>query len=319
MKKLKEIFNVTYWTKLDFNKMEICEDDFSEWINFVSRTSQNNWVVAKIKKITDKNPLNKWQITVSLWGSYVLSAFLQLKEFYTAQNVAVLKPIDNLSERELLYYCMCIAKNRFRYWAFWREANSTLKELLLPSKEQIPNFVYTSNFLDYSDLWDPIANKNLKLSTKSMWYFKINDMFILEYGQRWLWNKRDLESWNCPIVSSWSINNWIYWFYSVSPKYKHVFSIARTWTIWEVFFHDYKCCIDENCIVLTPKFNSNKYLNIFFVGLIRREKFRYIYWRQVTPNRLGETKIKLPIDLEWNPDWKFMEDYIKSLPYSKYL
>lgn len=30
-------------------------------------------------------------------------------------------------------------------------------------------------------------------------------------------------------------------------------------------------------------------------------------------------KIKLPVDTEGNPDWQLMEDYIKSLPYSKYL
>jgi len=32
--------------------------------------------------------------------------------------------------------------------------------------------------------------------------------------------------------------------------------------------------------------------------------------------RLPFEKIKLPVDKKGNPDWKFMEDYIKSLPYS---
>lgn len=31
------------------------------------------------------------------------------------------------------------------------------------------------------------------------------------------------------------------------------------------------------------------------------------------------SKIKLPVDNSWNPNWQFMEDYIKSLSYSKYL
>ena len=30
-----------------------------------------------------------------------------------------------------------------------------------------------------------------------------------------------------------------------------------------------------------------------------------------------QTRIKLPVTPSGEPDWKFMEDYIKSLPYSK--
>ena len=30
-----------------------------------------------------------------------------------------------------------------------------------------------------------------------------------------------------------------------------------------------------------------------------------------------QTKIKLPVTAEGKPDWQFMEDYIKSLPFSK--
>jgi len=33
-------------------------------------------------------------------------------------------------------------------------------------------------------------------------------------------------------------------------------------------------------------------------------------------SRLEKLNIKLPADKNGNPDWKFMEDYIKSLPYS---
>ena len=34
---------------------------------------------------------------------------------------------------------------------------------------------------------------------------------------------------------------------------------------------------------------------------------------------MNETIIMLPVDDKNNPDWKFMEDYIKSLPYSSNL
>ena len=34
-----------------------------------------------------------------------------------------------------------------------------------------------------------------------------------------------------------------------------------------------------------------------------------------TMDRIKETVIKLPVDTDGNPDWQFMENYIKALPY----
>ena len=33
-------------------------------------------------------------------------------------------------------------------------------------------------------------------------------------------------------------------------------------------------------------------------------------------DRMQKSLIKLPVDSNGKPDWQFMEDYIKSLPYS---
>lgn len=64
----------------------------------------------------------------------------------------------------------------------------------------------------------------------------------------------------------------------------------------------------------------NKYNSMFLIALLdlqMEEKFSY--GRAVVKGRLEEMKIKLPVDENNKPDWKFMEDYIKSLPYSKAL
>jgi len=324
MKKLSEIFHITYWTKLDFNKMDICEDLFSEGINFISRTSQNNWVVAKVKKIEDKKPLKKWQITVSLWGSYVLSAFLQTEDFYTAQNVAVLDPIEELSERELFYYCMCITKNRFRYWAFWREANVTLKDLLVPNKEDFPKWIYTVQISDYKYMKESVITDIKPLQFTSWQTFKYSDIFCLE---KWYYNNRPEEDsdW-IPFISATENNNWIT--DHVQKEWTKIFkwnciSITNDGSIWNAFYQeqDFTCSHSVNILKLHEKFSysMNKYLAFFLIPIIQFEKFRYAYWFKRRIERMKESSIKLPADKEWNPDWKFMEEYIKSLPYSKSL
>ena len=41
-----------------------------------------------------------------------------------------------------LYYCLCIEANRFRYSTYGREANRTLRTLLVPSLESNPAWVF---------------------------------------------------------------------------------------------------------------------------------------------------------------------------------
>ena len=58
----------------------------------------------------------------------------------------------------------------------------------------------------------------------------------------------------------------------------------------------------------------NKYIAMFLVTVIDLERFKYSYGRKWKIH-LNETIIKLPVDSFGKPDWKCMENYIKSLPY----
>ena len=147
--KLNKLFVLSYGTKFDLNKMIIAIDADKDKINFVSRSSKNLGVVAKVKKISDKEPHPAGLITVTLGGTYLLSAFVQPNPFYTAQNIIVLTPKNKMSFEEKIFYCMCIAENRFRYISHGREANRTLKTLELPDK--VPNFVKKGDFKKISD------------------------------------------------------------------------------------------------------------------------------------------------------------------------
>ena len=59
----------------------------------------------------------------------------------------------------------------------------------------------------------------------------------------------------------------------------------------------------------------NKYTGLFVVCLLRRERYRYSYGRAYTIDLIRNTKIKLPTTSEGAPDWQWIEDFIKSLPY----
>lgn len=58
----------------------------------------------------------------------------------------------------------------------------------------------------------------------------------------------------------------------------------------------------------------NKYTALFIKSILERERYRYSYGRAFKMDLIKSTIIKLPTKNNM-PDWEFMENYIKSLPY----
>lgn len=97
-------------------------------------------------------------------------------------------------------------------------------------------------------------------------------------------------------------------------------TITNNGSIGFAFFQpiDFTCSHDVNPITLKD-YDLNIYIAMFLKTLIQLEQFRWTYGRKWRTSRMPDSIIKLPIDKGENPDWQFMEDYIKSLPYSSNL
>ena len=70
---------------------------------------------------------------------------------------------------------------------------------------------------------------------------------------------------------------------------------------------------------LTLKGDLNKYIALFLITILNKEQYRFHYGRKASQDRLKNLKVKLPTTTQGLPDWEFMENYIKSLPYSSSL
>jgi len=55
---------------------------------------------------------------------------------------------------------------------------------------------------------------------------------------------------------------------------------------------------------------------LFLATVISADQYRYAYGRQYRQKDFREHVIQLPTDENGAPDWKLMEHYVKSLPYS---
>lgn len=84
------------------------------------------------------------------------------------------------------------------------------------------------------------------------------------------------------------------------------------------FYHPYKASVDMKVHTLIPKdIVLNPYIGLFLVAVLRK-MWVADYNNQISKEILKKSQIILP-EKDVNPDWQFMEDYIKSLPYSSNL
>lgn len=311
---LSSIFDIEYGNQFDFNKMEIDSDD---GINFVSRSSHNLGVVSKVTKYQNTEPYPKGLITVTLGGTYLLSSFVQQDNFYTAQNVKVLKPKKEMSDIEKIFYCLSITKNRFRYTSHGREANITLDSLLVP--EVMPSNWNELSIEKYNMDESSVINKKIFFDVSNWEYFDLTDLFEISASKDELID--DLTpGGKTPYITSSDSNNGITAF--VEEEFTNpegTITANRGGSVGYFYYQPipYKATpVDVR--ILTPKFKINTYLGLFLKTILQLEKYRYNYSRKMGSDRLAQFRIKLPIK-DNQPDWNFMENYIKSLPYSSSL
>ncbi|MFH1472220.1 MAG: restriction endonuclease subunit S [Nanoarchaeota archaeon] len=313
MVKVKDYFDLNYGVNLEFSNME--ED--SNGIPFVARTEKNNGIVGKVKLIEGINPNPANTISVSCGGS-VMASFLQEEPYYSGFHILYLTPKIKLNERELLYYCMCLKQNAWKY-SYGRQANKTLKDLEIPSKEEIPTWAYSLKVNELKK--EPIISKKIELDVKNWKNFKIIDLFEIKKGERLVKEER-IEG-MIPLITATSENNGVvdYISYDDFKDNKKIFRDKVTIDMFfNVFYHNYGYFSDDNVHTLIPKnISLNKYVCLFLATTLKKLHYKYDFGRQARLQRLDFDEIKLPVDKKGNPDWQVMEEYIKSLNYSSNL
>jgi len=310
MKRVREIFDVVSGSSLDYGKMT----PDKRGIAFVSRSSRNNGIADFVEYVHGAKMFEKGLITIALGGA-ILSAFVQPVDFYTAQNVAVLIPKTQMTISQKIYYCQCISLNRYRYSTFGREANRTLKDLLIPDISELPDFVSSQSFPDLTGLLLPYEINKIDLNINDWKPFRYDYLFDIERGTGP--RKQDIQTGSTPFVTSTDINNGVSSFCDFVPTHNgNTITVARNGSVAESFYQEKAFCSTEDVHVFNPRFKLNKFIAMFFITLIRKEKFRYSYGRKWGIERMKNSIIKLPATNDGKPDYGYMEQYIKSLRFS---
>lgn len=310
---LLDLFNIKYGHSLDLTFLEVCDEDYENKVNYVSRTRENNGVSAIVKKVDGITPFNAGLITVAGSGNSVMESCVQLAQFYTGFHVFVLMPKKSMTDLEKLFYCHCIRQNRYKY-NFGRQANKTLKNILVPSEMpkafhniSLDNITYLSK--------DRIINKQIEFNITKWKYFKLSDLFEITGSKTTsLIELEELGKGDYPYVTTQAINNGVAGFYNYYTESGNILTMDSAW-LGYCSYQPLAFSASDHVEKLTPKFAFNKYIGMFLTTILNLEHYRYNYGRKASQKRLRRLYIKLP-SKDDKADYEFMEKYIKSLPYS---
>lgn len=332
MKKLSQLFEAKYGVNLELVNCTVVK----KGIPFVSRTSCNNGVVAHVSLIDGVAPNPSHTLSLATGGS-VLSCFYQSSEYYSGRDLFVLTPIENMSVSEMLAYSFLINQNKYKY-NYGRQANKTFRDILLPELQDLKLFGLDRMNPNHKFPKEPLKSCLKGIESIEWKWFRYDEIFDICKG---FYNKKPEGTVNgeVPFIGATDSNNGVTSRCELkaieetsktgegqnAPLSDKLFepnciTVSNNGSIGYAFYQPEKftCTHDVNPLYLKG-YRLNVYIAMFLCTLIEKDMYRWAYGRKWRPSRMPDSLIKLPVKADGLPNWNWMENYIKSLPYSRQL
>ena len=144
--------------------------------------------------------------------------------------------------------------------------------------------------------------------------FDLCDIFSINAGVRL--TKSDMIEGIRPFIGATDSNNGITAFVSNSNSSldSNVLGVNYNGSVVENFYHPYEAIFSDDVKRLhLLNYEDNKHVILFMKSVILKQKVKYQYGYKFNGERMSKQKIMLPIDDSGQPDYAFMESYMKDV------
>lgn len=313
MARVSDIFDVRYGHSLELNRL--VKVPASDGIAFVSRKMGDNGISAYVAPIPGIAPAPAGYLSCALGGNGVLTTHLQEQPFYVGRDVALLAPRVEMTKARLLFYCRCIKENRFRF-NYGRQANRTLKDLIVPDISEVPEWVDQFNVDMYvgADA-QALQAPGIDLNVGKWKEFPLGEIFEIKKGRRL--TKANMIPGKVPFIGAIDSNNGVASYVHASIHDGNTITVNYNGAgVAEAFYQAEPFWASDDVNVLYPKFDLTPARALFIATVIRQEKYRFSYGRKWHVERMRTSTIHLPVAEDGRPDWSFMDTFILTLPFS---
>ena len=244
---------------------------------------------------------------------------------FIATTDLVLGYADWLNEKTGLFVATVLCKERFKY-SFGRKWKTHLHdtEIKLPvTANGEPDWHWMESYVDSlrsKPLTTSNAVKPRSFDALAWEWFKLggdDGLFEIRKGKRL--TSDDQTSGNTPYIGAIDSNNGVSNYIGQNPIHEgNTISLSYNGSVGEAFYQPvpYWATDDVNALYLRDEYGTlTPATGLFVCTILKHDKYRYSYGRKWTLDKMNDTMVKLPATPAGKPDWQWMENYIKSLPY----
>jgi hypothetical protein len=319
-------------------------------IRYITRTDTNNGCKEFVKNENFTQVEQGNAITI---GDTTSTIYYQNEQFICGDHIVILRA-PFLNEIRGIFIVALLNKERFRFnygRSFKMDIIKKTKILLQSIDDNTPDWNIIEDIVKQNiipalpskskDVLNgeynkkPISSTTISLDSVKWNWFRFDEIFDIKNG---FYNKKPEDSGlgTIAFIGATETNNGITSKHTleeidaasktgenpnqdISEKIftGNCITVSNNGSIGFAFYQEkeFTCSHDVNPLYLKG-YTLNKHIAIFLCTLIEQEQYRWAYGRKWRPKRMPSSLIKLPIKTDGSPDWKFMENYIKSLPYS---
>lgn len=323
-----EIFNVSTGNLLNKKLLK------KGLIPRITATDNNNGIYDFYQKINHNNyrELTNF-ISISFLGSvfyHPYTASLDMK----IHSIQIPNKELNKYYAEFIVLCLKRTASIFSYGDQLSSSDLPKKKILLPINQKgDPDYVFMEKYIqlkeqekvvDFRNYIDRRILKiknfiNVKSLNEKRWgEFFLNEVFLkIQRGKRL--KKDDHVPGIMPYVSSSALNNGVDAFVSNKEKvrvFNNCLTLANSGSVGATFYQPFYFVASDHITKLENE-NFNEFVYLFISTIVKRLGEKYSFNREMNDVRIQKEKILLPIDQKGNPDYVYMENFIKKIEYIK--
>lgn len=126
------------------------------------------------------------------------------------------------------------------------------------------------------------------------------------------------ENGSIPRITVTGVNNGISGYYNCKLKNKKDYRVFKNFIsvsfLGTIFYQEGECSLDMKVHCLSPiNIELNRYIALYLVSALRASFRESSYADQISSTVLPELVLKLPVDVNNNPNWNYMEQYMKNI------
>lgn len=152
-----------------------------------------------------------------------------------------------------------------------------------------------------------------RINTTNWKNFRLDSLFNIVKGSRL--TKQDMKEGELNYIGATAFNNGITNYIS-NKEHIHpggTLTVAYNGSIGQTFYQEQPYWATDDVNVFYPKFEMTKHIALFIAPLIKAAGRNYAYTDKWQLKDMEKCCIPLPHDKSGNPDWEYMDAYMKKI------